>query len=64
MKVLSPHFSGSLQSCTNCRALLAYRPSDIYESKYIYCPQCKTKIETHMDLSYDGVVKKDGSTST
>lgn len=61
MKILSRSFPGSLQLCPECQALLAFMPTDIYENKYIYCPICRTKIETNMDLSYDAEVKKDDS---
>lgn len=54
MKVLSQTFCGSIAFC-ECGAVLAYGPQDIYQNKYIYCPICKTKLLTAMDLSYDGL---------
>ena len=53
MKILSQTFPGSLHICCECRALLAYQPSDIYDKKYIYCPICKTKQECKMNLEYE-----------
>lgn len=55
MKVLSEKYPGALMICPGCQALLGYGPADIYEDKFIYCPICKEKIPTLMDLSYDGL---------
>ena len=61
MKILSRSFPGSLQLCPECQALLAFTPADIYDNKYIYCPLCRTKIETNMDLSYNPEIKNDST---
>lgn len=57
MKVLSQKYPGSLIVCPECQWLLGYSPADIYENKYIYCPNpnCRTKIEVPLDLSYNGL---------
>lgn len=57
MKVLSKTFCGSIIECTECHAILAYGPTDIYQNKYVYCPLCKTKLLTAMNLEYDGEVR-------
>ena len=61
MKVLSPKTVAFLHECQGCGAILTYGLQDIYENKYIYCPVCKTKQLRKCDLSYDGVVKNNGS---
>lgn len=57
MIVLSQKFVGTPIECPNCYALLAYKLNDVYQNKYVYCPLCRTKILTNLDLSYDGVVE-------
>ena len=58
MKLLSKKCVGIVEECPQCGAVFAYDIADIYENKYIYCPQCRLKILSHMDLSYDGVIKE------
>lgn len=57
MKVLLQKFPGSTILCNKCQWFLAYEPADIYQNKYIYCPNpdCREKIEVALDLSYDGL---------
>ena len=59
MIVLSKKCVGLIQECPTCGAVLAYLPEDIYENKYLYCPLCKTKILSRLDLSYNGVIKEE-----
>ena len=49
-----------IQPCSNCEATLVYDVRDVYEGKYVYCPNCKKKIESLFNLEWDGEVK-DGS---
>lgn len=64
MQVLSPKKLAFVHECINCGALLTYQIEDIYENCYIYCPVCRTKQKSALDLSYDGVVKDNGSNTT
>ena len=57
MEVLATKAPGLIHICSNCRALLGFTTGDIYQSRYIYCPLCKSKELTNLDLSYNGVVK-------
>ena len=56
MKVLAQKFCGSIHICDNCNAVLAYKPSDIYEGTFIYCPVCKMRQRCAMDLRLSEVV--------
>lgn len=58
MLLLSKKCVGKIDECPNCGAVFAYDVEDIYENKYLYCPQCRTKILSRLDLSYDGVIKE------
>lgn len=58
MIILSKKCVGLIQECPTCGAVLAYDTKDVYENKYVYCPICKTKILTSLDLSYNGVIKE------
>lgn len=60
MVVLAKRKPAFVQECSGCFALLGYNIPDIYQNKYVYCPVCRTKLTTNIDLSYDGVIK-DGS---
>ena len=55
--VLSNKFVGCIHQC-ECGAVLAYTPADINENCFIYCPVCRTRQKTSMDLGYDGVIKE------
>lgn len=57
--VLSQKCVGKIQECPECGAVFAYDWGDIYQDKYLYCPVCKTKILSRLDLSYDGVIKEE-----
>lgn len=56
MQILSTKYIGFVKICDTCGALLAYKPTDIYEGKYIYCPICKSKLGAQIDLGYEGVI--------
>lgn len=47
MQILSPIFPGSIKICS-CGCLFSYKPTDIYENKWLYCPVCHNKIESPM----------------
>jgi DNA-directed RNA polymerase subunit RPC12/RpoP len=64
MKVLAKKAPAFLEVCPACEALLAFSFEDIYENRYIYCPICREKITTKIDLSYNGVVRLDDSASS
>lgn len=58
VQVISPKRVWPLHTCVECGALLTYDyTKDIYEGKYIYCPICKTKQLSALDLNYDGVIQ-------
>ena len=59
MIVLSQKCIGKIQECPECGAVLGYDVGDIYENKYLYCPVCKAKILSRLDLSYNGVIKEE-----
>ena len=59
MIVLSKKCIGKIQECPECGAVLGYDVGDIYENKYLYCPVCKAKILSRLDLSYNGVIKEE-----
>ena len=64
MKVLAPKTPSFVISCPACDALLGFNFGDIYENRYVYCPVCREKILTKIDLGYNGVVRMDdGATS-
>jgi hypothetical protein len=65
MNVLAKRCPGLLHVCSDCGALLSYTIDDIYENQFIYCPICKCRQKTNLDLSYDGVVViRDRTTKT
>ena len=61
MQILAKRTPAMMLSCPECRVLFAYNFGDIYQNKYVYCPVCRTKITTPIDLGYDGVVKQNGN---
>lgn len=64
VQVISPKRVWPLHTCVECGALLTYDyTKDIYEDKYIYCPICKTKQVSALNLKYDGVIKEENKTS-
>lgn len=55
MKILSQTYPGSIKICRECGCLFSFLPSDIYEKHWLYCPICKTRMESPMDLRNEKV---------
>lgn len=60
MIILSDRCVGSIFQC-ECGAVLAYKPEDIQENHFIYCPVCKIRQRVPLDLEYDGVIEDEKS---
>lgn len=52
-----------IQPCENCEAILVYDVRDVFDGKYVYCPNCKKKMISLFDLEWNGVVKNGSQSS-
>lgn len=46
MIIYSPTYPGLIKICDQCGCLFGYNLNEIYEEKYVYCPQCRHKIDS------------------